>query len=69
MVETQGLASHMSLTDAATSPFLNLTKPNSPENEREDNRLQTLPNQKKPFGKGLSNMGLNILFDSLDTNY
>ena len=69
MVETQGLASHLRLHDAATSPVTIMTKPNSPEHISSP-KNSLIPSQekgKKQPTKGLSNMGLNRLYEKLDT--
>ena len=68
-VQTQGLASHLRLHDAATSPVEIHTKPNSPLEVSTPNNgpIFTPYEQKKKPTKGLSNMGLNRLYEKLDT--
>lgn len=70
MIQTQGMASHLNLTDAATSPpFKNTSKPPTPLNEL--NKFGGKWNNgppKKGGMKGWSNQVLNNISEQLEIN-
>ena len=75
MIQTQGMASHLNLTDAATSPpFKNTSKPPTPLNELNKFGGKWNNNHNGPIKKqggqmkGWSNQVLNNISEQLEIN-